>query len=208
MTKKPLLAFIHIPRTGGTSFIDMVKRNMGADRVSKFPFDADRDWDKIEFIHGHFSYNIVQDCGLFDGRGISYVTILRHPVERVISAYYHSKSTEPISKWIETVKPRHWVENSMFYYLKGARDYESGDDYIWGSLKYDNPVFIKNSILFDLVNNRDWLTFKFEMMKSWNLNIKQLNATPNKRKQYIKFETRMKIAEMNRKDLQLYREFG
>jgi hypothetical protein len=86
---------MHIPKTAGTTLypslqwnfpphrtlhIDIPKRRLGM--MEEVPLDLR---SKLRLLHGHFAYGIHE----YIPRPCRYVTILRHPVDRVVSAFKH-----------------------------------------------------------------------------------------------------------------------
>jgi hypothetical protein len=93
------LVSLHIPKTAGTSFRNILKEVYGEEHVVRFDInqkvlinneefngrklDAD-----ISVIHGHFQYSeLMKRVRLPDN--VPVITWLRHPVERVISNYFY-----------------------------------------------------------------------------------------------------------------------
>lgn len=97
---QPVLLFLHIPRTAGTTLNRAIrlradsKREILASTFRSFP-----SWkkylahvqslppehlDRIRYFRGHFSYGIHEQLP----KPALYVTMLRNPVERVVSSYY------------------------------------------------------------------------------------------------------------------------
>lgn len=96
------LIFLHIPKAGGstlrTIFIDQHTR-VNQDAESIYVINRTRDApafsklspkkkEKISLLVGHFAYGIHKEL---PGNS-RYVTMLRDPVDRVLSAYHYSKS--------------------------------------------------------------------------------------------------------------------
>jgi len=102
-----LIVFVHIPKTAGTSVKTMyrdqyspaqiykINYNGSAKQVRRFKAALGRRQDPLRLVHGHmdFAWSALMPP---DTR---YFTVLRDPVERAISHYYHYRQ--------ETVSPIH-----------------------------------------------------------------------------------------------------
>lgn len=83
-----LLAFVHIPKTAGTSLVSAFKKEFRRSRVLRLdePCEFER-LDRatlrnnIDFLHGHFGMMDVENLAT------SHVTVLRDPVQRILSLY-------------------------------------------------------------------------------------------------------------------------
>jgi hypothetical protein len=99
----PELLSLHIPKTAGTSFRNILKEEYGENAVVRLDINSIGEtrcnevlYEKektpsAKVLHGHFSYNAIYQR--FDLPGeIKIITWVRDPVERVISNYYYLES--------------------------------------------------------------------------------------------------------------------
>ena len=107
MMDKETIIFLHIPKTGGRSLQDIILRKYSDEEVIIDAHEKFREisaWDEerkrnIRYIQGHFIFGIhkifPQKC--------KYITLLRDPIERVISHYYYIKRSpnHPMNRVIE-----------------------------------------------------------------------------------------------------------
>jgi Sulfotransferase family len=104
-----LIISVHLPKTAGTSFaagLDTHFRRRFLRDYSDFPMNtpqpernraalqaslrnAESDFAHVECIHGHFLP--IKYLLLVHQREVKFVTWLRHPVERLLSHFYHWK---------------------------------------------------------------------------------------------------------------------
>lgn len=93
------LVFLHIPKTGGTTLREILKREFDPARTLTLASDSEAEWDRFwameqgerdefDLVVGHTPF------GLHEGLrpGARYVAMLRDPVERVISHYRFIRS--------------------------------------------------------------------------------------------------------------------
>jgi hypothetical protein len=94
---KPLLIFMHLPKTGGSTLAQIIERQYGSrsvlplykstsgEELASLPQDWMAD---IQAITGHFHFGVHE---LLSTPSI-YITMLRDPLERVISHYYYVRN--------------------------------------------------------------------------------------------------------------------
>lgn len=93
------LVSLHIPKTAGTSFRNILKEVYGEEQVVRFDinrfvsieneeFKEKKLSSQIRVLHGHFPYDqLMEQVALPEG--VPVITWLRDPVKRVISNYYY-----------------------------------------------------------------------------------------------------------------------
>lgn len=94
------IVFIHAPKTGGMTLYSMIREiykpselhkiNPAAESIEKYKSLPQTRKDKLKMIYGHMDYALRELLP----PDSSYVTLMRHPVDRVISHYYYVRRTE------------------------------------------------------------------------------------------------------------------
>lgn len=90
--------FLHIPKSAGTSLIRVIENRQSpeqtfpiyrnrADRYQQLAQMDSGAHERLRFIYGHFPFGVHE---LVNNR-CNYVTLLRNPVDRIISDYYHAR---------------------------------------------------------------------------------------------------------------------
>jgi hypothetical protein len=85
VSELPRIAFVHIPKAGGTSLISALLEYYPKHTRALYRHRGDslENLSNKQLIAGHFGYDFARTTGA------QLVTILRHPAERVISVYYY-----------------------------------------------------------------------------------------------------------------------
>ncbi|MES9970984.1 MAG: hypothetical protein ABW092_13200 [Candidatus Thiodiazotropha sp.] len=107
-TKNPMLAFVHIEKAAGTTFIHILRKNYFPKYADVRPFYelsgdvfSDRDFKLmkrlipgLKCIGGH---SVVPHSDMFRNNNFQLVTILRDPIKRYMSQYQHWVEKKNIS---------------------------------------------------------------------------------------------------------------
>lgn len=92
--EKSIVLFLHIPKSAGMTLRRILKRQYGwyanltvdsNEFEEKFATLSERKKKRLQAVKGHFSFGIHKQIP----RPSTYITLLRDPVERVISFYYY-----------------------------------------------------------------------------------------------------------------------
>ena len=86
-----LIIFMHIPKTGGLTLRNIIDQQYSKDAILKFSRDGCKriptnrvDFTKIRCLYGHNRFGIHEQIPI----STTYITMLRDPINRVISTYY------------------------------------------------------------------------------------------------------------------------
>jgi hypothetical protein len=112
--------FLHIPKTGGITMYHVLNRQFDRSQVFTIRGIADRrEFDKfsetsreqLQLVRGHMEFGI-HSCLT---EPVSYFTILREPVDRVISHYYYHKTRpdDPIYESAQKLDLKAYVESRI-----------------------------------------------------------------------------------------------
>jgi hypothetical protein len=91
------LLFLHIPKTGGSTVYKILERQyswaerlrLESPEIARFKTLSAAERGRYRLIHGHLYFGFHR----FIQGASTYITFLRHPVERVLSFYYYARST-------------------------------------------------------------------------------------------------------------------
>ena len=144
---KELILFLHIPRTGGTTFRDIVRRQYKQNEILEIKhFDnaigtikniPEEKIQLLKIVIGHFPFGIHQ----YFPQTCKYITLLRHPISRVISTYNYALSNQnhPHHKEVRKMSITDYIKSEVNIFVdNGQLRIISGVSH-----SYENPLFGK-----------------------------------------------------------------
>ncbi len=95
---EPVSIFLHIPKTGGMTLYDIIKKNVSEDSTFTIPANGEdlfrnllpEERQRYRCIMGHAMFGIHE----YISNPFYYLTFLRNPVDRLVSQYYHALGAE------------------------------------------------------------------------------------------------------------------
>ena len=214
-TEDKITLFLHIPKTAGSTLKTILdnqytlreKLDYYGEDFCKFINSAKKNTN-LKCINGHFRFGIHKRIQ----KPFCYVTILRHPIERVISTYYYIKRpNHPKNNMVKNMS----IEDFVASKEAGVNHMVSNlqTTYVSGTTPPNLEVAKKNlQQYFDVVGITEMFDQSIFLMKQsfgWeNVDYKSVNITKNRptinehSKEVIDL-----ITQKNQLDMKLY-EFG
>lgn len=224
--KKENIIFLHLPKAGGTTlrsiFYDQyaylkkgelhtINRTKETPDFLKLPQEKR---DQIKILLGHFPFGLHNNLnGEFD-----YVTFMRDPIDRAISAYYYNKGNEnsdvydlinknnlSLDQYLDkNIEP--WSNNAMTKHLAGCNLEEFQTECTSAFFETAKANLKDKFIAVGLTERFDESLLIFKKKLGWrNVKYKNQNVTPKRKAvSEIQEETLRKIKNLNAFDLQLY----
>ena len=206
----PELISLHIPKTAGTSFRNILKSVYGDKLVVRFDINnkgvklnqksyPSKDLPSAKVIHGHFIFKeLTEHFELPDD--IKKITWLRDPVQRVISNYCYLDSRlktilDEEKRGLNILKK---MQRSLTEYARDERNQNRQSKFLEGTdLEAFDFVGITENFENDLEN--------IARVLNWPKIPKPIhnNRTPSKKKE-LPEEVLKEIAALNKNDMQLY----
>jgi len=200
------LISIHIPKTAGSSFHEVLKNvydkntvfYVSRDDVKKADSNLKRIIpEKTTVLHGHFKYFDIR--GLYNKKGTRVIAWLREPVERVISNYYFFINR---IRSDATHKNFHRKNETLLEYAR--RDGTRNRMY-----KFLDGINLINLFYFGIVEHFDEDLITLGQLLDWNhMDPVHLNSNKEFKLKFgsVSKEIRKEIRKLNKKDVVLYKK--
>jgi len=220
--------FLHIPKAGGTTLLNIIERQYKMSEILVM-YDVHYSWpiktvkqfkslthkqqNKIKMIAGHFGYGLHNEINI----GQNYITMLREPIERVVSNFKHMRR-EPTSEFskglsnkslLEFVKDQNWhdLDNGQVRRLCGIENEENVIDvgHCTEEMLEQAKTNLKSCKSFGIMEMFDESLLLLSKELKWkNINYKIKNSAP-KSKEHIDAEAFELIKDLNKYDIALYK---
>lgn len=217
----PLAVFIHIPKTAGTSLRSAIRRQYGASAVlynnasildhehqSALAQAALAAGRRLTAVSGHFLPGIHAAVGRSDAR---YITLLRDPVDRVLSHYHHIRrndtphiviNDDDLAQWLSTSTASNNLQTRVLAARFGAPVPLADDDALArakATLEGFAVIGLTERFADSLLLIAERLDWRFPKYRKQNVNPAGRISWP------IAEEIRNQAATYNRLDLELYK---
>lgn len=197
-----------MPKSGGSTLTSIIRKNFSEREILPYFHYKDNfeqilkqvNINKIKIIHGHYLFGIHERIN----RPFSCFTILRHPVERVVSLYYYLKS-------IDGKNYDKYRKMTLDEFIKNKIEANIQTGFLSGNI--NNPSVLKAvrnlRKHFDVVGTTEQFNetlFLLGKRYGWTqLHYKRVNVTISRPKiEEISEETKKLIEKVHCKDLLVY----
>ncbi|WP_332694854.1 sulfotransferase family 2 domain-containing protein [Halalkalibacter lacteus] len=211
---KQMLIHLHMPKTGGTTLKKIINKNYNTNKIHdvyvdrpQLPITLEKLTNKqVHCIQGHFPFGIHE----YFNRKATYITMLRDPIDRIISEYYFIRSI-PWHNLHKKVK-----EMSLEEYQNSPTKCNLQTQFILGEkfrkelsnkdLQTAKKILIEHFSVVGITEMFDESIFLMKEILGWqNIFYKKANVTKNRlTKKEIPPKVIQQISKNNEFDLQLY----
>lgn len=219
--QEKIIIFLHIPKTAGTTLFNIINNQYNIEeRMVYYPIDnpnfnkflaqlkerLNEDQNKVKVVYGHFPFGIQKQIN----KSFSYITMLRNPIERVLSTYYFIQRNfeHPLHSKVVDMNIKEFLTSNDELIQKNVFNVQT--DFISGKYPPNLQEAKKNlDQYFDIVGITEMFAESLFFIKEefgWdNIELKSFNVTKNR----PKYEQHSKdiielIEEKNELDFKLY----
>jgi hypothetical protein len=209
----PELISLHIPKTAGTSFRNILKTNYGEEQVVRLDINAKgeirvnemiyhkKSLPDVRVIHGHFVYqDLIKNFKLPENYNL--ITWVRDPVERVVSNFYYleARIKELLDEEHNNLNILSKLQRTLIEYARAEINRNRQTKFLTGS-KLEDFDFIGICEFFEqelirLSTVLNWVDIPMALYH---------NKTKTKEKQ-LPENVLNEIRELNKDDVHLYNE--
>ncbi|MDQ0218886.1 sulfotransferase family 2 domain-containing protein [Peribacillus cavernae] len=207
MNDDQLVIFLHIQKTAGSSLITFIKKQYTREKTwfgseDKLQALSQNETEGLSCIGGHFRYGIHE---MFS-KPSTYITMLRDPVDRIVSYYYYLLNRPDHGKYqrakdldFETFLNTFQTKTSNFQTRRitgGNPDLETAKKHLLENFSFVGLTERFEESLFLMKKEFDWTNTKYR-----NRNI--TSQRPDQR--HVPDEVISLIEDNNKLDMELYR---
>jgi hypothetical protein len=211
---KQLLIHLHMPKTGGTTLKKIINKNYNTSKIHDIYLDRSQlpitmgklSNQPVDCIQGHFPFGIHE----YFNRKATYITMLREPIDRVISEYYFIRSI-PWHNLHKKVKEMSLEEyqnspnkcNLQTHFILGDK---FGKELSNKDLQRAKKILMEHFSLVGITEKFDESIFLMKEILGWqDIFYKKANVTKKRlSKNAIPPKVLQQISNNNNFDLQLY----
>ncbi len=211
--KSPELISLHIPKTAGTSFRNILKSVYGDNQVVRFDINeagmirmneelySKNELPKVKVIHGHFSVDMLNQHFTLP-ENYKLITWMRNPTQRVISNFFYleSRLNELLNEKNNNLNILSKMQRTLIEYARAEVNRNRQSKFLAG----------RDLDTFDFVGVQEYFNDEVKRLSS-TLNWKSVpeilyhNKTSGDAHQ-IPDEVLFEIRELNMEDVKLYDE--
>jgi hypothetical protein len=226
--KQKAVIFLHIPKAAGTTLHQIIDRQYPQRAIFSFNADAitsveqfknlpEAQKSQIQVVKGHMGFGLHQ----YMSQPATYITILREPIERVISYYYHVLDNPAHYLHEEVTKDHVGLEAFTSDQLtaeidNGQTRLLAGPEFMWtipygkctpDLLEIAKQNLINHFLVVGVADQFDKTLILLKIALGWkNLSYKRSNVNVRRpEKQSISSQARANIEKDNPFDIQLYK---